>query len=70
MCVGQRRGGVSWENKCDESMWIIVCVLEGTNGHNCRGLVLQSKVMCVRIVLKSILVLSVIFQVTAFSIMG
>lgn len=55
VCVGE---GVSWENKCDESMWIIVCAAEGTYGCNHRGLVrhiLQSKVMCVSRILKSIL---------------
>lgn len=44
MCVWEGEEGVgeegrgSWENKCDESMWIIVCGPEGTYGHDHRDL--------------------------------
>lgn len=30
--VGERGRGRSWENKCDESMWIIICTGEETYG--------------------------------------
>ena len=57
VCVCVCEWGVSRENKCDESMWIIICAAEGAYGWSHRGLVrhvLQSKVM---FLLKSIVML-------------